>query len=203
MLTNSELVSFSASSAAHLSASFSVSCTPGASGLRFPGAILDGSKGALYHRIPSSCAGVKLKYSAVMIWAVSSLLGACKGRGLPEENDLVKESRGLVGVQEPSSSPSSSQGFVFSALPFFSSAARGCCLLWTCVLKAESSVCGTNCIFNKKQSFLGGVRLIRKNGVWFSFQEMTASSPPLWLYCQILINILSYGRKQCVIESLL
>lgn len=194
-------------SAAHFSVSLSVSCTPGASGLRLPGAILDGSKCALYHCIPSSCTGVKLKCSAVMLWAVLSLLGSCKGRSLPEENELLKEGKGLVGghtgVQGLSSSPSSSQGFVFSALSFFSSATWGCCLIWTCVLKAESSVCGTNCIFNKKRSFLGRVKLIRKNGVWFFFQEITASSPSLWLYCQILINILSYGRKQCVIERLL
>lgn len=63
-----------------------------------------------------------------------------------------------------------------------------------------SSVCGTGYILNEKQSFLSRVRS-GKNRVWFSFQEMTASSPPLWLYCQILINFLSYERKQCVIKS--
>lgn len=100
---------------------------------------------------------------------------------------------GCTGMQGLSGSPSNSQGFVFSAC-------RGCHLVSTRAPEVGNSVCGTGCILNEKQSFLSRVRS-GKNRVWFSFQEMTASSPPLWLYCQILINFLSYERKQCVIKS--
>ena len=34
-------------------------------------------------------------------------------------------------------------------------------------------------VFNEKPGFLGGVRLMRENRVWFSFQAVTASSLPL------------------------
>lgn len=69
------------------------------------------------------------------------------------------------------------QSFLFSLqLPGLCLLHLGCPYLGPLEQRAVGGPCCPSCCpFNVKQGFLGGARLLGKNGVWFSLQEVTAS----------------------------
>lgn len=158
------------------------------------------------HHVPLQ--GTKPKSSAL---APRAVLFApwfpVKGRALPGRNELGRGVGARWG-QDWCAGPGSPAGLKASpSLPCLSSWRQ----LEVCFVPprgpaAGGLVYGAGCIFKEKQGFFfsggggGGV----SEPDWkeqSSFQELTASSS--LLYCQILINTLSYGRNQCVIKSLL
>lgn len=198
MLTNSELLSFSARSAARFSAPFPVSRVLGASGLRFPGTVLRSQAVlcivALFPRPPGGgeiqalCSGVSPS--------------AREGKDLPEEKEPGKEVGGGA-VRDVRAHPAVLQAPHSLPAPVSASPARGRPLVGTHVPKAGSSVCGSGCIFNKKQSFLGGGRVIGKKRVWFSFQKNDCLFSSTLALLSNIDKHSELGEKTVCIKSLL